>query len=91
MTRRFTRAGGAGRLSGASSGNVLVVDDDELLFEWQAAREAYDELLGTIFAPGSLNGGGRPDATLLREATRRRGLDEAARRRYYASRGLDDG
>ncbi|WP_323101328.1 hypothetical protein [Intrasporangium sp. YIM S08009] len=65
------------------------MDDEVLLCEWQAAREAYDELLQKLFSPVGRERGQRPAARLLREATRRRDLEEASRRAYYASRGLD--
>jgi hypothetical protein len=67
------------------------MEDEALLCEWQAAREAYDELLQTLFAPVGRPRGQRPDASLLREATRRRDAEQETRRRYLASRGHDDG
>ncbi|WP_076262023.1 hypothetical protein [Intrasporangium flavum] len=64
-------------------------DEERLLCEWQAAREAYDEALVSLFPTGAGGSGGRPDPLLLREAAHRRAVEELARRRYYASRGLD--
>ena len=70
-------------------GYVLGVEDDASLVEWQAVREDYDELLALLFAPSAAEGGARPCAELVREAERLRALDEAARCRYYDSRGLE--
>lgn len=70
-------------------GYVLGVEDDASLVEWQAVREDYDELLALLFAPSAAEGGARPCAELVREAERLRALDEAARYRYYDSRGLE--
>ena len=66
------------------------MDDEDLLCEWQAAREAYDEVLVALFSPDAGSTGRRPDAGLLREVTRRREVEEAARRRYHSRLGLAD-
>ena len=67
------------------------MEDEALLCEWQAAQAAYDELLQVLFSPVGRPRGQRPDASMLREATRRRDAEEQTRRRYFASRGLDVG
>lgn len=63
--------------------------DDEreaLLCEWQAAREAYDEFLQCIFTLEGRPRTTRPSHQALRETTRLRVAEEAARERYYANR-----
>lgn len=66
-------------------------EEQTLLAEWQAARQAHDELLAHLFVPVDGQGVQAPDSQLLEEAGRLRSLEEAAWRRYHASRGADDG
>ncbi len=64
-------------------------DEQTLLGEWFAARDAYDDLLQQLFAPNGDPAPRRPDQGIVDEAARLRELEEAARRRYDAGRGLD--
>ena len=65
-------------------------EENELLDAWIAARVAYDEVLGRLFLPTDRMVRQRPDTELVEEAARARALEEAARRRYHASRGMSD-
>ncbi|WP_076264028.1 hypothetical protein [Intrasporangium flavum] len=65
-------------------------EESELLDAWIAARVAYDEVLERLFHPTARMLRQRPDKELIEEASRARALEEAARRRYYASRGMRD-
>ncbi|WP_323099129.1 hypothetical protein [Intrasporangium sp. YIM S08009] len=65
-------------------------DENELLDAWISARVAYDEVLERLFLPTDRMLRQRPDKELVEEASRARALEEVARRRYYASRGMSD-
>ena len=65
-------------------------EENELLDAWIAARVAYDEVLARLFLPTDRALRQRPDKELVEEASRSRAVEEAARRRYYASRGMRD-
>jgi hypothetical protein len=65
-------------------------EEETLLVEWQAARAAYDELLARLFIPKDGRSVRSPDEQLLAQAARLREFEEVTRRRYYASRGVED-
>lgn len=71
------------------TGSGMDDEHEQLLCEWHAAREAYDDFLRHLFAPGGTPRSTCPSDEELREAACLREAEDAAKRRYDASRDLE--